>query len=485
VLTPCDYSQAVAQSGVSDCLVVLDGLTKGATPDTYNLKIMPRMIFKLLSKDKFADAALYFREAMDNENEEHRAAVRAAMQTNAAVVPLVRVLKQTALARKVQYDIACALTNFSSGGLEYAQSLYDAGGLQVLVDLLRQPASPKGQPDIRELLPWNLTNLATDHVERRDEMLRLDVLTLVSLTITAGERPCDDVCREVAALFFALHNIKPRLPWCESKKCLPAIIILLEDTRDVDTAQRCLWTLADMAFEPPTEAWDLLLAQSVLRVIDRMLQVHDDRVTVPAALVCGRLACGNPGHVDKLLEPQYHMLAHLRVMMSGTEHERRQSFWAVSNFLAEAPSKHVQNFVDENIIPITIEASNSPVEEIRDEAICCLANATRHGTDTHVRSINLPETIVYMCRMFEVVPESADVVLPKEQEATVADALDVLIALLRVSELDRGQQTSSRNACARKMVELGAPARLANLALRPTALGDRAARILAFYFRKT
>ena len=468
---------------------IMDELVSAVVPDKYDLDPMPMKVLNLRegTDDQVADAARYLRDSLGHENAEHRAAVRDSMLACGAVSPLIRTLGRTAGTRAVQYNLACALTNFCSGDAKHVQAVYEAKGLELLVQLLGQPGGPVGEPDVREMVPWNLTNIAGESIDHRDEIVRLDTLALTSVIVMGPTRPSDDVCREVAGLFYALHRPKPLPPWSESKKCLPAIVVLLEGTTDVDTAQRCLWTLAEFGLQPPPDAWEMLLTVSVLRVVARMLMVRDERVTIPAARVCGRLACGNAAQTGKLLDPQYHLLRHLRVMMGGSEKERMESIWAVSNVLAEAPGEHVQCVVNEDITPILVSALASPVEKIRQEAVCCLANLTRHGTDDHARVVQAERSVTeYLCRLFEVVPESAAGSLTEDHEAMVSDALDVLIAFLRVAELnkDAGFPHAPHNICARAMQDLDAHSRLANLAKRATPLGDRAGRVVAFYFKK-
>jgi hypothetical protein len=467
--------------------VLLDEIAGACVVDQYKLDPMPGHSLCLAggTDEQTATAARYFRDSLGHEKSEHRMHVRDSMLACGAVKSLVQALKRLSSSsdtRPIQYDVACALTNFCSGDAKHVQAVIEEGALPILVDLLSQQADNSSH-DIREMVPWNLTNIAGESIDHRDEIVRLGCLGLAANIILMSEKkPSDDVCREVAGLFYALHRPKPLPPWNESKKCLPAIVKLLQTTTDVDTAQRSLWTLAEFALQPPPDAWPQLLEAPVLRTVARMLMVRDERVTIPAARVCGRYACGTPEQVAILLSPQYNILRHLRVMIGGSDKEKMESIWAVSNVLAEAPHKHVQAVVNERMIPALVIELGSGVQKIREESVCCIANLTRHGTDDHARLVaGQANVMANLCDMFVSVPENCLEMMPESYEAMISDALDVLIALLRVSELEK-PAAARKNACAQAMQDRGCPVHLRNLHKRKGALGERAGRVVSYYF---
>jgi hypothetical protein len=169
-------------------------------------------------------------------------------------------------------------------------------------------------------------------------------------------------------------------------------------------------------------------------------------------------------------------------MMGGSDKEKMESIWAVSNVLAEAPYEHVQAVVNERFLPMLAIELGSGVVKIREEAVCCIANLTRHGTDDHARMVAGQATVMAnLCDMFVSVPVSPGEMMPESYEAMISDALDVLIALLRVSELEK-PAAARRNACAQAMQDRGTPVHLSNLHKRKGALGERAGRVVSYYF---
>lgn len=76
------------------------------------------------------------------------------------------ILAQQKIFPQLKLEATWALTNVASGPAEYCQKIYEKGGIDLFVELIKE--NEKG---IVDQAIWGIGNLAADNVKYRDEIL--------------------------------------------------------------------------------------------------------------------------------------------------------------------------------------------------------------------------------------------------------------------------------------------------------------------------
>jgi len=396
-----------------------------------------------------------------------------------------------------RYQYACDLANFSANERQ-VKEIIAAGGLERLKHLMKlsppeaDKSSSTGTDNIRAMAFLCLSNIAGTDVSYRDLLIREGFIELgrnIIIDGVARKLAPDDkgprlpimLCQNIAWFFFSVFRQKPLPERDECISCIRPIVEMLRMSTDTIMIQRCLWALAEIIAHK--EAKEIVARQPIMALLTFVFHTEDEAIRLGAIRVFGGMASGDEEIVNALVTPEYRILNHMKQTIMDAKYPDTvtRTLWALSNITNEASDTIIQEIVNAGLVPVLVRSlSDDKNANIREEALRTLANIARCGSAAHIQHVtDQPEVVPLMCEFLNSGMEGVNL------ETFVNDSLDVLMVLLRNEENKiKVKPDGSRppNPCAQQIFTLGAYEILIKLEKLKTPLGERAKKVLDYYF---
>ena len=387
--------------------------------------------------------------------------LRAAIQ--AGVLPQV-VGFLGAESTQLQLEAAWVLTNITASASACVRAVIDAGALPPLLTLLR---SPDGEVCAQSA--WCLGNIAGDCSRYRDAVIAAGAVTEL-VALSERELPLSTM-RTLAWCASNCTRRKPQPALRDIEAFFPMLSrYILSDDAEV-LADVC-WATAYIS-DGPNNRIQAVADSGLLERLVELLSHESDAVTNASLRGLANVVSGNETQtqaaVDAGLLPALHRLL-TRVAVRDTT--LKEACWAVSNVTAGTQAQ-IQAVLDAGIIPVLVERMAIASQEVVNECVWALSNASQGGSTPQVRF-----SVEQGC-----IPPLCDA-LASPSLRVVAAALAGLETILRIGREDadeEGEDAANRHATL--VTVAGGLDKLEALRRTPSEdVSEHAARLMETFF---
>ena len=269
---------------------------------------------------------------------------------------------------QLQFEAAWILTNVASGSSRQTQTIVDAGGISLFINLLKSPIS-----NIKEQSIWALGNITGDSPQNRDLVLESGILEPLIFELNFPNRL--SFTRNAVWTLSNLCRGKPGPKLSYLKIIVTALekFIFLEDTGIL--ADAC-WAFSYIS-EGSHERIQLVIESGIILRITELLMHRETIVQTPALRVIGNIATGDDLQTQIIINCGA-LPCLLTLLSSYYKSIKKESCWTISNVTAGNPEQ-IQAVIDANIIPTLIYILKNSEMELKKEAAWAISNATSGG----------------------------------------------------------------------------------------------------------